>query len=257
MKSPRITLAARWFVTAAFAAALTMALASASWAQPATCAGPCASRAAFVVTARASHTDASARHVASSRAAGLRHHHRHALLANRSTGATTTRPQPLTPARQRPEHRAALPRVTARMRTQTGPREGQRALAALPGLPSHLTLAGGRLDPDQIHFIARTDGFIYAGRGPPRPGPFTSLPPSCAGGLPLLLLSAALWPLLLSGSSNASWSRGVSRAAPVRLAAASSYRFTPLLEPPPSCSYANRLEGAVVCFLMPSVGGFK
>lgn len=261
MEPLRTSSVTRLIVTAAFTAAFAVTLAALAWAGPEAgpggCDARCASAAALVVAARPAHTDASSRHIAASHAAHARHHHRHLVHASRGLGVTTTRPQPLSPPRQHPEHRAALPRLSAGLRTHSGSRDGQRALTALPGLPALLTLAGEGLDPDQNQSVARMEGFIYSGRGPPRAGPFTSLPPSLAGGLPLLLLSTAPWPHLQSGSLIATQSRGVSHAAPVRLTAASSYRFSPSLEPLPCCSCANRPEGAVACFFMPSVGGFS
>ncbi len=257
MKPLRHAVLSTPIVTAAFAATLGVMFATASWAGPPACAGSCTPRTALVVPARAAHTDASARHVASSHLARARHHHRHALRVSRSFAPVAARPQPLSPARQRPEHRAALPRMNASTRTHSGPRDGQRALAALPRMPSMLTLAGGWFDPDRIQCILCQGGLVHSGRGPPRAGPFTSLPPSRAGGLPPFLLSTASFALLQSGSSDASRSRGVYRGVSMRIAAVSSYRLTRSLEPLQRCSCANRPEGAVACSLMPSVGGFS
>ncbi len=252
----RSTVSEKMVLTAALAVAVTLSLATAAWARPATCLEACASRGALTTVARASHTAAS-RHVAAVQKAHPRQHHRHGLRANRALGVTTTRPQPLSPPRQRPEHRAALPRVSARERTHSGPRAGYRALAALPGLYSLPTSTPGRLDSDRIPFSEGQPGLDHSGRGPPRAGPFTSLPPSFAGGLPPYLQSTAVRPSIQSGSSDAPRSHGVFRAAPGWLAAASSYRFTPSQEPLQRCSHACRPEGAAVCCLMPSVGGFS
>ena len=210
------------------------------------------------VAARPAHTDATpCLSVRTGHALHLRHHRHGGRHAGRMAGATTTRREPLSPPRPHPEHRAALPRVGTGTRTHGGSRDGQRAIATLPGLPALLTLEAGSFDADQNASFARMRGFVHSGRGPPRAGPFTSLPPSFAGGLPLLLPSTALLLPLQSGSSDAPRSHGVFRAAPGWTAAACSYRFTRSEEPLQRCSHACRPEGAAVCCLMPSVGGFS
>src|SRR5206468_1755767 len=83
MKTLRHAVLSTPIVTAAFAATLGVMFATASWAGPPACAGSCTPRTALVVPARAAHTDASARHVASSHFARARHHHRHAPRVSR------------------------------------------------------------------------------------------------------------------------------------------------------------------------------
>src|SRR5713101_5328150 len=98
--------------------------------------------------ARAVHTDACATRTETAvHHARHRHHHRMARARATLTATTTTRPQPLHPARQRPEHRAALPQVSRSVRDHSGPRTGGRALATQPGLASLLTVSVTPLDP--------------------------------------------------------------------------------------------------------------
>jgi hypothetical protein len=60
------------------------------------------------VSARPVHTDATARMATRRGHAARAHRHRHGgVRAGRISGTTTTRREPLSPPRQRPEHRAA------------------------------------------------------------------------------------------------------------------------------------------------------
>lgn len=256
MTSLRNTISSTLALAALLAAAATLSLATAAMARPATCLEACAPAATFTTVAHPAHT-AAWHHQAPGRAAHPRAHHRHASRASRALGVTTTRPQPLSPPRQRPEHRAALPRVSSGGRTHAGPRAGDRGLAALPGLHSLPTPAARALDADQIQLNERQPGLDHPGRGPPRTGPFTSLPPCFAGGLPPFLPSTAPRSLVQPGSSCASrLGRGI-RAASALARTASSYGRNPFPEPLQSCSCADRPEGAAAFGLMPSVGGFS
>ncbi len=253
MKPLHTAVRAASIVKATTVAAFAIALASALPAS-AVAGGAGAATRTMCAPARAAHTDASARHLARNRAAHARHRH-HRLAHVTRGGVTTTRPQPLSPPRSRPEHRAALPRVSARVRTPSGPRDGHGALALAPVPRAQTTPTGARLDPDRFQLVVHQGGGVHAGRGPPRAGPLTTLPPFSVGGLPSFLTSATLPTQLQSSRSSASHVREVCRSASARPGAAFPYRDTPSSEPLTSCSYANRPEGAVACGSMPSAGG--
>ena len=210
-------------------------------------ADPMASPASLHAAALGAHTHVQPGSTSASHATNVRHHHHHRAAANRASTATTTRPQPLSPPRQHPEHRAALPRVSAGGRNHAGPRDGQRAFAAVTGLRSLFTPAAAPMDPDQNEIARGVKGFPLESRGPPRAGPFDSLPPSFAGGLPRYLQSPA--PILRpSGSTVAASSRGlIPAAAHARFRSACSYELTRSQEPLQCCSHACRPEGAAVC----------
>ena len=187
---------------------------------------------------------------------GIRHHlHRHAPRPGHGFTIATTRPLPLRPTRSHPDHRAALPRARAVQRDHGGVRSGHRTLATLPGVPSLLTLAVAPLDPDQNETISREEGTVFAGRGPPSPPTHTTLPPSFAGGPALDLPSPAILPVP-SDRPDADPSRGVPSAA-LRPRSDGSYRITRFQEPLTGSSHACRPEGAAVCCIRPSFGGYS
>jgi hypothetical protein len=228
--------------------AVGLSLAAFITARPAVAgADPMAPPAPLHSAALGAHTHVQPGTTCASHAAHLRRHHHHRAATIRASATTTTRPQPLNPARQRPEHRAALPRVSASGRTHAGPRDGQRAFAAITGLRSLLTVAVAPMDPDQNEIVRGLEGFPLESRGPPRAGPLDSLPPSFAGGLPRYLLSPAPTHRPFGSTVAASPGGLIPAAARARPRTACSYGFTRSQEPLQGCSHACRPEGAAAC----------
>ena len=220
-----------------FRIAALVVLAAATVAARSAGAAPSSGATSFHAAAGAAHTDATHRHA---------HRRAHRTLARYTTSApawpVATRPFPYRPTHPRREHRADMPRAHRLGRSHGDPRTGSRLMATLPGQTALMATTVTRLDLLQNEGMTTVGGFEFSGRGPPRASPLTDLPPSLAAGLPKLPPPAA--PLSSTSRSIPSTPGDFACLARARAGAGSAPVSKLYLEPPTSCSHADRPEGA-------------
>ena len=189
-------------------------------------------------------------HVKAHRVARHRaHHHDGAIVRSGRHRAFPGVPAPHSPARQRAEHRAALP-VAARGHHRAPTSRPSHALPVAIVIPTGSAIAA-RLDalPDDSFSILA--GRVISGRGPPRARRFASLPPTSLPGSLLTSRSAAP-PARSSFPTHPAVA--VARVLPCLPAGP---RAVPLPECPETVSgrsHVRRPGGTAACLTTPSRG---
>jgi hypothetical protein len=207
-------------------------------------------RATVVVTGPAAHASAGGVHLREHRAASPRARHHGASGAQFGRHhAPPGAPAPRDPARQRAEHRAALPAQPRGHRHAPTSRQGH-ALLVSTGTTMSTSIAE-RVDALADDSISIREGRVTSGRGPPRARRFVSLLPASLPGS--LLIPRSVAPPDRS-SRPTHPAVPTARAVPRPLAGNHAVSRPEHPETVSGRSHVRRPEGTAACLTTPSSG---